>query len=257
MRVPIIAANWKMYKQVGEALRFVEKLAVMIQDLEGVEVVLAPPFTALESLKEAVASTPIELAAQNVHPEPEGAFTGEISVSMLADVGCRYVIVGHSERRHIFGETNDLVARKVAAVLGAELRPILCVGETLEEREAGRTLEVLEEQLSTALHGVTDAQVAELVIAYEPVWAIGTGRTATPELAQEAHAFVRERLRNGFGGTADRIRIQYGGSVKPSNAYGLMAQADVDGALVGGASLDPESFYAIIQFDQPPAEETA
>ncbi len=257
MRVPIIAANWKMHKRVGEALRFAEQLSVMIQDLEGVEVVLAPPFTALGALKEAVASTPIELAGQNVHAEPEGAFTGEISISMLADVGCRYVIVGHSERRQLFGETNELVARKVAAVLKAGLRPILCVGETLEQREAGRTFEVLEEQLSTALDGVAETQATELVLAYEPIWAIGTGRTATPELAQEAHKFVRERLRKGFGTTADRIRIQYGGSVKPSNAYSLMAQPDVDGALVGGASLDPESFYAIIQFDRPPTEETA
>jgi triosephosphate isomerase len=257
MRIPIIAANWKMFKQVGEALRFAEALAVKIQDLEGVEVVLAPPFTALERLKEAVASTQIELAAQNVHPDREGAFTGEISVSMLTDVGCRYVIVGHSERRHVFGETNAFIAKKVGAVLQGGLRPILCVGETLDEREAGRTFQVLDEQLSTALDGVSEEQATDLVIAYEPVWAIGTGRTATPELAQEAHAFVREGLRKRFSGTADRVRIQYGGSVKPSNAYGLMAQPDVDGALVGGASLDPDSFFAIIQFDRPPTEGTA
>jgi triosephosphate isomerase len=257
MRVPIIAANWKMHKQVGEALRFSEELALRIQDLEGVEVVLAPPFTALERLKEAIAPTQIQLAAQNVHPEPEGAFTGEISVSMLADVGCRYVIVGHSERRHVFGETDAFIARKVEAVLNGGLRPILCVGEKLEEREAGRTFDILEEQLSTALGAVSEEQASDLVIAYEPVWAIGTGKTATPELAQEAHGFVRERLRRSFGGTADRIRIQYGGSVKPSNSYGLMAQPDIDGALVGGASLDPESFFAIIQFDRPPTEETA
>jgi triosephosphate isomerase len=244
-----------MHKRVGEALRFVEDLAPKIQDLEGVEVVIAPPYTALEPLKGAVAATPIQLAGQNVHHEPQGAFTGEVSVSMLADVGCRYVIVGHSERRHVFGETNEQIARKARAVLNGGLRLILCVGETLEEREEDRTFDVLREQILSALEGVTEEQASELVMAYEPVWAIGTGRTATPELAQEAHRFVRECLRKSFGDAADLIRIQYGGSVKPSNTYGLMGQPDIDGALVGGARLDPDSFYAIIRFDRPPQED--
>jgi triosephosphate isomerase len=254
MRIPIVIANWKMHKKIGEALRFVEVLSPRIQDLEGVEVVLAPPFTALEALKGPVASTPIQLAGQNTHAEPEGAFTGEVSIPMLADVGCTYVIVGHSERRHVFGEANPLIARKVRAVLDGDLRPILCVGETLEEREAGRTLEVLQGQLLSAVDGIEENEAGELVVAYEPVWAIGTGRTATPDIAQEAHRFVRDCLAKRFGDTAEQIRIQYGGSVKPDNIFALMDQPDVDGALVGGASLDPDSFYAIIRFDQSSAE---
>jgi triosephosphate isomerase len=254
MRIPTIAANWKMHMSVSEATRFVETLAPKIQDLDGVEVILAAPFTALAALKTAVAGTPLQLAGQNVHPEPKGAFTGEISVSMLKDVGCRYVIVGHSERRHVFGETNEFVGRKVSAVLEGGLRPILCVGETLEEREAQRTFEVVREHLTVGLEGVDSESVNDLIIAYEPVWAIGTGKTATPEQAQEVHAFIRECLAKSFGPPAQGIRIQYGGSVKPTNVFELMDQPDVDGALVGGASLDPEAFYAIIRFDRPSGE---
>ncbi len=254
MRVPTISANWKMNKNVAEATRFVEELGPRIQDLEGVEVILAAPFTALESLKTAIAGTPLKLAAQNVHPEPSGAFTGEISVSMLADVGCTYVIVGHSERRHLFGETNELVGRKVRAVFEGGLRPILCVGETLEERDASRTFEVVGEQLTIGLEGVDEDRATQLIIAYEPVWAIGTGKTATPDQAQEVHAFIRESLAKSYGATAEEIPIQYGGSVKPDNVFALMDQPDVDGALVGGASLDPEAFYAIIRFDHPAGE---
>jgi triosephosphate isomerase len=236
MRIPTIAANWKMHMSVSEATRFVETLAPKIQDLDGVEVILAAPFTALAALKTAVAGTPLQLAGQNVHPEPKGAFTGEISVSMLKDVGCRYVIVGHSERRHVFGETNEFVGRKV------------------EEREAQRTFEVVREHLTVGLEGVDSESVNDLIIAYEPVWAIGTGKTATPEQAQEVHAFIRECLAKSFGPPAQGIRIQYGGSVKPTNVFELMDQPDVDGALVGGASLDPEAFYAIIRFDRPSGE---
>ena len=215
---------------------------------------MAPPFTALEPLKGSVAGTRLELAAQDLYPGAEGAFTGEISAPMLVDVGCRYAIVGHSERRHLLGEGNEVVAEKFRAAIDGGLRPILCVGETVEDREGGRTFEVLAEQLGIPLERADSDRAAELVVAYEPVWAIGTGRTATPELAQEAHRFIRECLEKRFGGTADQIRIQYGGSVKPDNVYGLMDQPDIDGALVGGASLDPESFYAIIRFDRPPEE---
>ena len=256
MRIPIIAANWKMNKDVGEALRFAAELAPRVADLEGVEVVIAPPFTALEPLKAAVASTPLQLAGQNLHPESSGAFTGEISASMLVDVGCSYAIVGHSERRSLFGETSRLVAQKARAAQEGGLRPIVCVGETLEEREAGRTLEVVSEQIDQSLETVDPERAEALVVAYEPVWAIGTGRTCEPEPAQEVHSFIRERLAKRFGDAAARIRIQYGGSVKPQNIFSLMGQPDIDGALVGGASLDPASFFAIIRFDQPREKST-
>jgi triosephosphate isomerase len=251
VRRPIIAANWKMHKDVAESLRFVESLGPRVQDLEGVEVVIAPPFTALDALKAAVAHTPIALAGQNLHPAASGAFTGEISARMLCDVGCTYVIVGHSERRTLFGETSDFVAQKVEAALAAGLAPIACVGESLAEREAGRTFDVVGAQLEQTLARVDREHAESVVVAYEPVWAIGTGRTATPELAQEVHAFVRAALEKRFGDVAHRMRIQYGGSVKPDNIYALMAQPDIDGALVGGASLDPDSLYAIIRFDRP------
>jgi triosephosphate isomerase len=219
MRVPIIAANWKMFKRVEEAIAFVEALAPKVQDLEGTEIVIAAPFTALESLRGAVSGTPIALAGQNVHPEPEGAFTGEISAGMLADVGCSYGII-----------------------------------ETLEQREANRTLDVIRDQLDVSLAGLPPERAEEIVLAYEPVWAIGTGKTATPEIAQEVHGAIRDHLKGRFPDAAARIRIQYGGSVKPANSYALMEQPDIDGALVGGASLDPASFYAIIRFDLPPEE---
>ena len=250
MRTPIIAANWKMHKDVGEALAFVETLTPRLADLSSckeVEIVLAPPFTALGALKHALAGTPIKLAAQNVNPEPKGALTGEISVAMLLDMGCHYVIVGHSERRSLFGESSQLVAQKANTAQENGLRPIVCVGETLEERESGRTFEVVGEQVDVSLGSIEPERADEVVVAYEPVWAIGTGRTATPELAQEAHAFIRQRLEGRFGEAADRIRIQYGGSVKPDNVSDIMAQPDIDGALVGGASLDPASFFAIIR----------
>jgi len=254
MRVPIIAANWKMFKRVEEAIAFVEALAPKVQDLEGTEIVIAAPFTALESLRGAVTGTPIALAGQNVHPESEGAFTGEISAGMLADVGCSYAIIGHSERRALFGESSEFVARKLQALLACDIRPIVCVGETLEQREANRTLDVIRDQLDVSLAGLPPERAEEIVLAYEPVWAIGTGKTATPEIAQEVHGAIRDHLKGRFPDAAARIRIQYGGSVKPANSYSLMEQPDIDGALVGGASLDPASFYAIIRFDLPPEE---
>jgi triosephosphate isomerase len=243
MRVPIITANWKMHKTSAEAVAFAEKLAPQVSDLSGVEAVIAPPFPALAALAAALRGGPVALAAQNVHPEPQGAFTGEVSVGMIAELGCRYAIVGHSERRQLFGESSAFVAQKVVALQAAGLVPIVCVGEQLDEREAGRTSDVVGTQLAQSLDGATP----ELVIAYEPVWAIGTGLTATPDLAQEVHGFVRERLVGQFGADANAIRIQYGGSVKPENAAVLLAEPDIDGALVGGASLDPESFSAIIR----------
>jgi len=190
----------------------------------------------------------VALAAQNVHPGPSGAFTGEVAAAMLAELGCRYAIVGHSERRSLFGESDAFIARKASALLAAGIRPIVCVGESLEEREAGRTLAVLEAQLTGSLAEVPRERARELTLAYEPVWAIGTGRTATPQMAQEAHACLRARLMDRFGEAGAEIQIQYGGSVKPENVSTLMAQPDIDGALVGGASLEPESFSKIVRF---------
>jgi triosephosphate isomerase len=245
VRIPLVAANWKMHKTAAEARRFASELLPRVRAIDGVEIAIAPPFTALSALADSLGAGPVALAAQNVHPQPQGAFTGEVSIAMLEEFGCRYCIVGHSERRALFGETDAFIADKVGALLGAGIRPILCVGETLEQREAGRTHEVLRRQLAGSLARTESA--AELLIAYEPVWAIGTGRTATPELAQEAHAFVRAWLRDRYGSGADAVRILYGGSMKPDNARTLMAQPDVDGGLVGGASLDPGDFSAIIR----------
>jgi triosephosphate isomerase len=249
MRRPIFAANWKMNKTVPEALAFAESLLPRLGEADTLpDVVIAPPFVALERLRNALGGSPVALAAQNVSAEPEGAFTGEIAVRMLSDLGCRYTIVGHSERRALYAETSELVARKAVALQTAGIRPIVCVGESLEEREQGRTLDVVGDALAGSLAGVEAGDGEDLVIAYEPVWAIGTGKTATPEMAQEVHAFMREQLDKHYGGTAERIRIQYGGSVKPDNVRDLMAQTDIDGALIGGASLDPESFAGIIGF---------
>jgi len=253
VRTALVAANWKMHKTVAESVAFAGALGSQVA-VPGVEVAIAPPFTALAALQNALAGTGIALAAQNAHFEPQGAFTGEISVGMLAELGVRYVILGHSERRQLFGESDELIAKKVHAVQAAGMRPIVCVGELLSEREAGRTFDVLARQLAGSLAAADPMKAVELVVAYEPVWAIGTGRTATPELAQEAHAFIRTRLGDRFGLDAGKIRIQYGGSVKPDNAVELLAQPDIDGALVGGASLDPQSFSAIIRSRERSAE---
>ncbi len=252
MRIPIIAANWKMHKTPAEAIGFAKEFVELIRDVEGVEIVIAPPYPALPELGRALAGTGIALAAQNVHPDPSGAYTGEVSVGMLSELGCRYVIVGHSERRALFGETDEFISAKLRAVQDGGLRPILCVGESLEQREAGQTFDVVAGQLDGSLAKLDADGAAELVIAYEPVWAIGTGRTATPEIAQEVHAFIRSRLQERLGDTAGEIRIQYGGSVKPENAAALMALPDIDGGLVGGASLDPASFCAILRFGDSP-----
>ena len=250
MRRPILAANWKMQKTTGEAEAFVRSFLPLVRDASGVDVVIAPPFTALERVGAALRGSEVALAAQNVNAEEKGAFTGEIAPGMLTDLGCSYGIVGHSERRTLYGETNQTVAAKAAALLAHDLRPIVCVGESLEEREAERTLAVISSQIEESLASIPRERAEEIVVAYEPIWAIGTGRTATPEMAQEVHSVIRERLKGRFGGAGDQIRIQYGGSVKPANVRDLMGQADIDGALVGGASLEPESFSKIVHFDR-------
>jgi triosephosphate isomerase (TIM) len=248
MRRPILAANWKMHKTVGEAVAFAKAFAPLVANATA-EAVIAPPFTALGALGPALSGTQIALAAQNVHFEAKGAFTGEIAPAMLRELGCAYGIVGHSERRTLFGETNEIVARKAEALLANGIRPIVCVGESLAEREAARTGAVIEAQIRESLARIAPERAADVVVAYEPIWAIGTGKTATPAMAQEVHAQIRKLLRDRFAAGADAIRIQYGGSVKPDNVAELMAQTDIDGALVGGASLEPESFAAIVRFD--------
>jgi triosephosphate isomerase len=246
-RRPLIAGNWKMFKTVPEAVSFVQELKKAAAKFKNVEVAVCPPFTALVPVAAALRGTEIAAGAQDVHWEDKGAFTGEISPVMLKDAGCRYVIIGHSERRQFFGETSELVNRKIKAVLAHGLIPIMCVGEKLSEREAGITGQVVREQTAAGLAGLTPEQAAGLVIAYEPVWAIGTGKTATAEDAQQVIGYIREVVKDlSGGGAAGKVRIQYGGSVKPGNAAGLMAMPDIDGALVGGASLDPDSFLGII-----------
>jgi triosephosphate isomerase len=247
VRRTIVAANWKMHKTVREAEAFVAAFLPRVAGVRDVEIVLAPPFTALAAVGAKLAGSTVALAAQNVNPEKQGAFTGEIAPGMLVELGCRYGIVGHSERRALYGEGDALVARKAAALLEHGIWPIVCVGETLEQREQGRTSAVVSAQLEGSLASVPPARAEDVVVAYEPVWAIGTGKTATPELAQEVHALIRAQLRRRFGGAGDRIRIQYGGSVKPDNAASLLAQADIDGALVGGASLEAEGFARIVR----------
>lgn len=249
MRKTIIAGNWKMYKTISEAIELANGLVRTLFALEGkdIEVVLCPPFTALSEVGEVIADSPLALGAQDVHWQEEGAFTGEVSCTMLKDTGVRYVIIGHSERRQYFAETNETVNKKVKAVLAAGLFPIMCVGETLAEREAGNTFKVLSDHVDNGLRDIPAEDAEKIVIAYEPVWAIGTGRTASPQQAQEAHNYIRDLLEKRYGReTASRIRIQYGGSVKPENSAQLMQQPDVDGALVGGASLTVESFAAIV-----------
>lgn len=248
-RKPIIAANWKMHMTPQEADAFVRTFGRLVGSRDLVEIVLAPPYVSLPAaLGQTKHIENVQLAAQNMSPEPAGAFTGEISARMIKELECTYVILGHSERRALFGETDDYIQRKVAAAHEARLKPILCVGETLEERDAGKLEEVLDTQLRGDLKDLGRLRAADTVIAYEPVWAIGTGRTASPEQAQEAHAFVRKVLTDMFDSeTAERIRIQYGGSVKPGNMGELISQPDIDGALVGGASLEPDSFHGIIK----------
>ncbi len=247
MRTPLIAGNWKMFKTVHEAVAYVRELGVLVKDVVGVEIVVAPPFTAVHAAADAARNGRIGIAAQNIHWEREGAFTGEVSAAMAREAGATFAIIGHSERRSLFGETNTGVNRKVHAAIGAGLTPIMCIGETLDQREKNETLAVLDRQIKEGLDGVTGEQLAAMVLAYEPVWAIGTGRNATPQQAGEAHAHIRQRLKQWFGlDASERCRILYGGSVKPDNIAKLIAQPDVDGALVGGASLVPKTFLEII-----------
>jgi len=248
MRRPIIAGNWKMHKTVQESIDVGIGLKRKFYTFSDADIVICPPFTALSKVSDIIIDSAIMLGAQDMHWESEGAFTGEISPGMLKDAGCRYVIVGHSERRHIFGETDEAVNKKVRVALRHSMVPIMCIGERLEERDNGMTFEILEKQLARGLKDMPKDEVARIVIAYEPVWAIGTGRTATPQQAQEAHKFIRDFIERMYDKRpAAKIRIQYGGSVKPDNIAQLMAQEDVDGALVGGASLDVNSFTEIVQ----------
>ncbi len=248
-RTPIIAGNWKMNKTPKEARELAKALVPLVAGVKDREIVLAPPFTALSAVAETIGKTNIALAAQNLHWEDKGAFTGEISAEMLLDSGCKYVIIGHSERRQYFGETDETVNKRARTALSKGLRAIICVGETLAEREAGRVNEVIGRQLTGALAGITAADMQSIVIAYEPVWAIGTGKTATPEQANDVHRFIREQIKALYGPeAAGAMRIQYGGSVTPENVSTLMAMPDIDGALVGGASLKPESFAALVKF---------
>jgi triosephosphate isomerase (TIM) len=252
MRTPFIAGNWKMFKTVQEAVLFIKELKSAVKDVSGVEIVVAPTFTALHAVAEAARNSNVGVAAQDLYWEKEGAFTGEVSPAMVKEAGAEFAIIGHSERRRLFGETDAIVNRKVAAAIAADLTPIVCIGETLEEREAGQTFDVLDRQVKDGLDRLTGERVAELVVAYEPVWAIGTGRTATAAQAGEAHAHIRKRLRQWFGAdAADRCHVIYGGSVKPDNVRELSAEPDVDGALVGGASLEVRSFVAIVTGSRP------
>nr|WP_092074773.1 triose-phosphate isomerase [Dendrosporobacter quercicolus]NSL49293.1 triose-phosphate isomerase [Dendrosporobacter quercicolus DSM 1736]SDN13083.1 triosephosphate isomerase [Dendrosporobacter quercicolus] len=249
MRTPIIAGNWKMHKTISETTALARELAALTADAKGVEVVICPPFTALAAAHEAVAGSAVKLGAQNMYWEPKGAFTGEIAPGMLSDAGCQYVIIGHSERRQYFGETDQTVNQKLKAAFANNLIPIICVGETLDQREAGTTEAVVGEQVQAGLAGLTEGQAASLVIAYEPVWAIGTGRTASSDDANSVCRLIRATVAKLFGqASADRVRIQYGGSVKADNIAELMAKSDIDGALVGGASLDAAGFSRIVKF---------
>ena len=249
MRRPLIAGNWKLNKTVAEALDLVQSLKNELKDIEDADIVVAPVFTALAKVADTLSGSNVAVAAQNCYPEKSGAFTGEVSPALLKEAGCGYVIVGHSERRHLFGEADAFINSKVKAVLAEGLRVILCVGETLEERESDRTFDVVRTQIGEGLEGLSAADMQNVVVAYEPVWAIGTGKTASDEQAEEAHAFIRGLLNGTFGEeTAAATRILYGGSVKPENVDGLMAQEDIDGALVGGASLKASDFIRIVRF---------
>lgn len=248
MRIPLIAGNWKMHKTVRESVDFARGLLEAIGEVSGVEVAVAPPFTALHPVAEVLKGGPIRLAAQNIFWEESGAYTGETSGPMLAEAGCSLVIIGHSERRQYFGETDETVNRRLFAALAAGLHPIVCIGETLEQRQAGQTFEVVASQLEGGLTNAGADQIGSVVIAYEPVWAIGTGRTATPEMAESVHQIIRNWLDNHCSETiAAQMRILYGGSVTPENVSQLMAKEDIDGTLVGGASLDAPSFAKIVQ----------
>ena len=249
MRKPFIAGNWKMYKTAAEAVELARALVGKVGQYEKVDVAVCPPAVALAAVAEAAKGSRIAVGAQSMHWEDQGAFTGEISAKMILSTGAKLVIIGHSERRHIFGETDEMVNKKLKSALVAGLSPIVCVGETLEEREKGATNDVVSRQVRSALDGVGKEDLPKVTMAYEPVWAIGTGKTATPEIAQEVHGLVRKILSESHGeGLAQAVRVQYGGSVKPANVVDLMGMPDIDGALVGGASLDADSFSKIVRY---------
>ena len=248
-RIPFIAGNWKMYKTTGEAVQTARDLVARLVALSGVEVMIAPAYPALDAVSRVVKDSPVKLGAQNLFWADEGAYTGEVAGGMLVDLGCRYVLIGHSERRQYFGETDDTVRRRIEAALRHGLAPVMCIGETETQRDAGQTFSVLDKQIANGLKEQLSSRLEALVVAYEPVWAIGTGRTATADQAQEAHRFIRGKLAELFGeDMAQRTRIVYGGSVKPENIAELMAMADIDGALVGGASLKAETFANIVRY---------
>ena len=250
-RLPFMAGNWKMNKTTGEAIDLVRGLKAAISGVKGVEVAVAPPFTALYAVCKELEGSSIRLAAQNLYWEEKGAFTGEVSPLMLKEVGCHYVIIGHSERRQFFGETDETANRRIKAALAQGLKVIFCIGETLKEKEEGKTFLVIERQVEDGLKNLSDKEMKNIVIAYEPIWAIGTGKTATPGQAEEVHRFIRGKIEKLYSQeVSEEIRIQYGGSVTPENIKGLMEQANIDGALVGGASLKAESFSKIVRFKE-------
>jgi triosephosphate isomerase len=252
MRIPFIAGNWKMYKTASDAVKYVKEFRGLVQGIDDVEIVVAPTFIALHAAAEAARNSNVGVAAQDLYWEREGAFTGQVSAPMIREAGAEFVIIGHSERRTLFGETDEMVNRKTVAAFAAGLTPIVCIGETLDQRERNETMDVLDRQITKGLDGLTSEQLTQLVIAYEPVWAIGTGRTATPAQAGEAHAHIRQRLRQWFGPeAAEHCHVIYGGSVKPENIRDLIAQPDIDGALVGGASLDIQGFFEIVSRSRP------
>lgn len=249
MRKHVIAANWKMNKTISEALQFVSDFRQMLMDtpVNNVDIILSPAFTAINAISDAVSGGNIDVAAQDLYWEEKGAYTGEISAAMLADCGCKYVIVGHSERRQLFGETDEQISKKIRRAIYSGLRPLFCVGESLQQREDEETFRIIRNQVEKGVDGLSEEAVSSLLIAYEPVWAIGTGKNATSEQAEEVHGFIRSILRETYGrSVSETVRILYGGSVTPENAGGLISQPDIDGALVGGASLKADSFFKII-----------
>ena len=250
MRKPLIAGNWKMYKTIPEAIDFAQRLKPLVVASTHCEIVVAPPFTAIKSVADRLEGTNVGVCAQNIAAEAEpGAYTGEVSARMIWDAGARWAIIGHSERRQYYSETDDSVNKKIRASIGAKVTPIVCVGERIEERDGGRAESFVEAQLAGGMRNLTLEEASRIIIAYEPVWAIGTGRTATPETAQQMHAFIRSRIREMFGDrVAEELKILYGGSVKPENAASLIGQSDIDGALVGGASLEAETFARIVNY---------
>ena len=250
-RKPVIAGNWKMFKTVEETIRFLDEFKPLVANADHCEIVVCPPYLSVTPATQNARGSNVRIGVQNLHWEEQGAFTGEVSAKMIVGSGATHVIIGHSERRQYFGETDETVAKRTEAALGAGLTPIVCVGETLEERESNRTEAVLQQQFEGGLGALTGDQFSRIIVAYEPVWAIGTGKTATPEIAADAHRFLREQAAARFGAqAAAALRILYGGSVKPANVQGLMEREDIDGGLVGGASLEPESFAAIVHYNQ-------